>query len=73
MKNLTVPVLDHPLGWYRSTITKFLQEKHCIPENFFKWMQGQTTGVDTNGETIYYVNDVLNYLENGGLNAKITD
>ena len=67
-----VPPLDHESGWFEETIIKFLEEKNCIPANFFKWMNGQTTGF-VDGKTIYYTQDVLKYLNEGGLFAKITD
>lgn len=67
-----VPPLDHPSGWFEETIIKFFEEKNCTPANFFKWMNGQTTGL-VDGKTIYYTQDVLKYLNEGGILADVTD
>ena len=68
-----LPIPDHPLGYTRPAVDKVLTERQCIPENFWKWMQGQTTGVTDDGTPVVYADDLLRYLSQGGLNAPIDD
>lgn len=70
----TIVVPDHPYGYTRSyLITWMVAHGACIPENFFKWMSGQTIGRSDTGESVYYTCDVHRYLTLGGLNAPVID
>ena len=69
----TFPDLDHELGYKKETVVQLLKDRQCIPELFFQWMKGQTFSVSTDGHKIYHQEDILRYLNNGGINAPITD
>ena len=69
---MILPQLDCELGYYTETIDNFLVSRQCLPENFWQWMRGQTMGV-VNGNDIVYVQDLIRYLNGGGLNATIID
>ena len=70
----TIVVPDHPSGYTRSyLITWMVAHGACIPENFFKWMSGQTIGRSDTGESVYYTCDVHRYLTLGGPNAPVID
>ena len=69
---LILPPLDCEYGYYKETVENHLVRHNCIPANFWKWMQGQTTAL-VNGKMVVFANDLINYLKNGGLNAKVTD
>lgn len=72
MKIENLPVLDNEYGWVEKTVVKLLEDRQCLPELFFKWMNGQTTAL-IDGETTYYPQDVLRYLTKGGPNARVID
>lgn len=70
----TIVAPDHPDGYTRSYLVSWMiSHGACIPENFFKWMSGQTIGRSDTGESVYYTCDVFRYFTHGGLNAPVID
>lgn len=70
--NRMMPLPDHEAGYTKSLVNEILVDHEMIPDNFWHWMRGQTTSQD-NGVTIVCPHDLLNYMNNGGLHAHITD
>jgi len=64
---------DHDLGYTETLLRQEFQRLNCDWGNFSQWMDGQTIGLTSNNEPIYYLTDVRRYLTQGGLNAPIVD
>ena len=64
-----LPPLDDDMGWFEETVVKLLENRHCLPDLFMAWMNGQTVGLTNDGKKVYYVHDVMRYINKGGPKA----
>jgi hypothetical protein len=64
---------NHELGYTESYLFGYMTTSHYSTDLFQQWMSGQTVGVSDSGETVYYYNDVVKYLTNGGVLAEVDD
>lgn len=70
----TIVAPNHPDGYTRSYLVSWMVSTGVYaPENFFKWMSGQTIGRSDTGESVYYTCDVFRYFTQGGINAPVID
>lgn len=60
------PNNDHEMGWYKETVQKLVEDTGRTMEQFYKWMDGQTLGLDTDTmKHVYYRHDVIRFLKHG--------
>lgn len=65
--------LDHKFGYRVATCVKIIRERGMNPDDFHKWMSGQTGTIDESGRMIVYHWDLTRFLNRGGRNAPVWD
>jgi len=69
----TFAVPNHEMGYTKSYLRGYMAANYYSVDLFQQWMSGQTVGVSDSGETVYYYNDVVKYLQHGGVLAEVND
>lgn len=63
---MTLPRPSRRLGYTEAEVLAILKEHGRTEGEWWKWFNGQTGGVDTDGTLTYYPWDVERFLERSG-------
>lgn len=64
---------NNGMGYTKSYLYGYMEANSYSLDLFKSWMDGQTVGVNDNGETVYYYHDVFRFVTKGGVLAEVED